>query len=73
MFINIVGIGGCIHHKYSSGVTIEQKVQKLEEDYGNHILEDEIFKIRHVFDAAKEKFLKVPDALKDMPKMDPKG
>lgn len=47
---------------------------KLEEQVdGNQNLEDEIAKIRHAFDDAKERFLKIPDALKEMPKLDPKG
>lgn len=45
---------------------------KLEKE-GSHILQDEIAKIRHAFTAAKDKFLKIPDALKEMPKLDPKG
>ena len=32
---------------------------------------DEIAKIRREFDAAKQSFLKIPQALKEMPKMNP--
>lgn len=46
---------------------------KLEKDAANCVLQDEIGKIRHAFTAAKDKFLKIPDALKEMPKLDPKG
>lgn len=35
--------------------------------------EEEIVKIRVEYNAAKERFLKIPDALKQMPKMNPKG
>lgn len=35
--------------------------------------EDEIAKIRREFDAAKHRFDKIPQALKEMPKMNPKG
>lgn len=45
---------------------------KLEKE-ANCVLQDEIGKIRHAFTAAKDKFLKIPDALKEMPKLDPKG
>lgn len=45
---------------------------KLEKE-GDRNLQDEIGRIRHAFTAAKDKFLKIPDALKDMPKLDPKG
>ncbi|XP_043815779.1 5'-nucleotidase domain-containing protein DDB_G0275467 isoform X3 [Manihot esculenta] len=52
---------------------------KLEEDTraemgGNSSLDtDEIAKIRQEFDAAKQSFLKIPEALKGMPKMNPQG
>lgn len=55
----------------------EQKVLKLEEDWRSEHdgpgLNDEIAKIRREFDAAKKSFLKIPEALKEMPKMNPKG
>ncbi|KAG1326488.1 5'-nucleotidase domain-containing protein [Cocos nucifera] len=35
--------------------------------------EDEIEKIRHEFEEAKRSFLKIPVAIKEMPKMNPKG
>lgn len=35
--------------------------------------DDEIAKIRREFDAAKQSFLKIPQALKEMPKMNPEG
>lgn len=37
------------------------------------VLNDEIAQIRREFDAAKQSFLKIPAALKAMPKMNPKG
>lgn len=41
---------------------------------GNSSLDtDEIAKIRQEFDAAKQSFLKIPEALKGMPKMNPQG
>lgn len=73
MFSKIVGIGESLHHKYRSIASTEQKLLKLEEEERNPIPKDEIAKIRHAFNAAKEKFLKVPDELKEMPKMNPKG
>ncbi|XP_051127518.1 uncharacterized protein LOC127248960 [Andrographis paniculata] len=67
------GIGGSLQHRYSPISGIEKRVKKLEQEEGSLIPEDEIAKIRHLFDDAKEKFRKVPDALKEMPKMNPKG
>ncbi|XP_028079642.1 5'-nucleotidase domain-containing protein DDB_G0275467-like [Camellia sinensis] len=61
--------GGC--RGYSSSISFEQKILKLEED--NQLAEEEIAKIRREFDAAKQSFFKIPDALKGMQKMDPNG
>lgn len=36
-------------------------------------MDDEIAKIRQEFNAAKQSFLKIPEALKEMPKMNPEG
>ncbi|KAK6151542.1 hypothetical protein DH2020_014177 [Rehmannia glutinosa] len=69
----VEGVGRSILRKFSSVFTTEQRVLKLEEKEGNPILEDEIAKIRYVFNTVKERFLKVPDALQEMPKTDPKG
>lgn len=48
----------------------EQTLLKFE---GTVIVDDEIAKIRREFDAAKQSFLKIPQALKEMPKMNPEG
>ncbi|KAL1553835.1 5'-nucleotidase domain-containing protein-like protein isoform X4 [Salvia divinorum] len=69
---DVEGVGGNVLRRFSSIITTEERVQKLEKE-GSHILQDEIANIRHAFTAAKEKFLKIPDALKEMPKLDPKG
>ncbi|GMQ02297.1 hypothetical protein CsSME_00048595 [Camellia sinensis var. sinensis] len=61
--------GGC--RGYSSSISFEQKILKLEED--NQLAEEAIAKIRREFDAAKQSFFKIPDALKGMQKMDPNG
>ncbi|KAF6155047.1 hypothetical protein GIB67_035794 [Kingdonia uniflora] len=37
------------------------------------VVEDDIAKIRHEFNEAKQSFLKIPEALKEMPKMNPQG
>lgn len=66
---HVEGFGGNILRRFSS---IEPQVLKLEKE-GDRNLQDEIGRIRHAFTAAKDKFLKIPDALKDMPKLDPKG
>ncbi|GFP85481.1 5'-nucleotidase domain-containing protein ddb_g0275467 [Phtheirospermum japonicum] len=62
-----------ILRKFSSIVTTEQRVLKLEVDEGNQNLEDEIAKIQHVLNSLKERFLKIPVALQGIPKTDPKG
>ncbi|KAL3623848.1 hypothetical protein CASFOL_032664 [Castilleja foliolosa] len=59
--------------KFCSIVKTEQRVLKLGVDEGNQNLEDEIAKIRHVFNSLKERFLKIPDVLHEIPKTDPKG
>ncbi|KAL2227995.1 UNVERIFIED_CONTAM: 5'-nucleotidase domain-containing protein [Sesamum indicum] len=69
----VEGVGGNILRTFSSVVATEQKVLKLEEEEGKQSLEDEIAKIRHVFNAAKQRFQKVPDTLREIPKTDPKG
>lgn len=37
------------------------------------VLQDDIARIRRDFLAAKENFFKIPDALKGIPKMNPRG
>ncbi|KAL8037269.1 hypothetical protein ABFX02_11G029500 [Erythranthe guttata] len=72
-FQPVEGVGGNTHRKFSSVVTAEQRVLKSEAEEGNQILEDDIHKIRHAFNTVKEKFLKIPDVLREIPKIDPKG
>ncbi|XP_030535730.1 5'-nucleotidase domain-containing protein DDB_G0275467 [Rhodamnia argentea] len=61
----------------SSICSPDQKVLKLGEDWQSEHdvpgINDEIAMIRREFDAAKKSFLKIPEALKEMPKMNPKG
>lgn len=47
--------------------------EKLLANANDSLSEEEITKIREEYNAAKEKFLKIPDALKQMPKMNPRG
>ncbi|XP_055822978.1 uncharacterized protein LOC129891592 isoform X3 [Solanum dulcamara] len=69
--------GGC--RRCSSIASSEPKVLKFEDqekllaNANDSLSEEEISKIREEYNAAKEKFLKIPDALKQMPKMNPKG
>ncbi|KDP42789.1 hypothetical protein JCGZ_00488 [Jatropha curcas] len=65
---------------YNAVHSTEATLLKLEnedrscEAGGNSVLDDEeVAKIRREFDAAKQCFLKIPEALKGMPKMDPEG
>lgn len=50
---------------------LKEKVSRLEDD--SSVPDDEIEKIRWEFNAAKRSFLNIPDALKEMPKMNPQG
>lgn len=71
-----VGGAGC---GYDTLASSNEKVLKLEEEEDARVesigsgLDDEVSRIRSEFDAAKRSFLKIPEALKDMPKMNPKG
>ncbi|CAN4113307.1 unnamed protein product [Withania somnifera] len=49
------------------------KEEKLLTNANDSLSEEEIARIREEYNDAKEKFLKIPDALKQMPKMNPKG
>ncbi|KAI5675663.1 hypothetical protein M9H77_06613 [Catharanthus roseus] len=60
----------------SSNVSWEQRVLEVEEvekQVRDPIFEDEIEKIRKEFNAAKQRFSNIPEALKQMPKMNPEG
>lgn len=61
----------------SSICSQNQKILKWEEHWQSEHdgpgLGNEIEKIRHEFDSAKKSFLKIPEALKEMPMMNPKG
>lgn len=46
-------------------------MKQVETD--DSLVNSEIERIRREFDAAKQSFLKIPDALKGMPKMNPEG
>ncbi|KAJ4958215.1 hypothetical protein NE237_025326 [Protea cynaroides] len=62
--------------RFSATVTLEETVLKCEDEYRQaegDVIGDEITKIRHEFDAAKQSFLKIPEAFKQMPKMNPNG
>lgn len=75
-FVDIVrlasnsGLGGGFRG-YSASLSPEERILKLEED--DQLAEDDIAKIRAQFDAAKQSFFKIPEAVKEMPKMHPKG
>ncbi|XP_021818888.1 5'-nucleotidase domain-containing protein DDB_G0275467 [Prunus avium] len=63
---------------YGGIASPEQTLLKLEDaetraGADTLVLDDEIAQIRREFDAAKQSFLRVPEALKAMPKMNPEG
>lgn len=49
------------------------KVESRDNPDGVVLPDDEIEKIRQEFVAAKKSFIQIPEALKEMPKMNPKG
>lgn len=77
-FLGFVGSNFCRYYG-TTVISSEERVLKLEEvekevkNANGPISEDEIEKIRREFHDAKQRFLKVPDAIKQMPKMNPEG
>lgn len=57
----------------------EKTVSKLDDEDNRRAeadtlaVDDEIVKIQHEFDAVRQGFQKIPEALKAMPKMNPEG
>lgn len=73
----LVGFGANVRG-YRGIPSSEQTISKFEErikqaEAENLVVNDDIDKIRRDFDAAKQSFLKIPEALKEMPKMNPEG
>lgn len=72
-----LGIGGSCRSYNASIISSERLVKLVDEgqlpDADTAAFEEKVAKIRQEFDAAKKMFLKIPDALKEMPKMDPEG
>lgn len=71
------GFGGS-YRSYTASIKYNERLLNLEDecqlpDTDNGFFEDKIAKIRQEFDAAKQRFLKIPEALKEMPKMNPEG
>ncbi|XP_059637586.1 uncharacterized protein LOC132279582 isoform X2 [Cornus florida] len=71
------GFGGNFR-SYNASVSPQQRVLKLEDEdqpveLSNLDVDDEIAKIRREFDAAKQGFSKIPDALKGMARTNPEG
>ncbi|OVA06916.1 HAD-superfamily hydrolase [Macleaya cordata] len=68
---------GFVVKEFSRKITVqvapEETVLKFENDTDVGIIEDDITKIQREFNAAKKSFLKIPEALKQMPKMNPEG
>ncbi|KAF3777501.1 5'-nucleotidase domain-containing protein [Nymphaea thermarum] len=66
------GLGfGCCLRKFSGGSPHIEKVLSYGVEDGT--INEKIARIREELDAAKRSFLDVPNAIKMMPKMDPKG
>lgn len=62
------GLGGSVR-RYSNGSRLEESISRFQEEAGD----DEITKIQRDFEAAKQSFRNIPEALKAMPKMNPEG
>lgn len=69
--LRILGLQGGGFRGYSVSLSPEENIVKLKED--DRLAEDDIAKIQDEFDTAKQKFSKIPEALKEMPRMHPKG
>ena len=70
----IYGLGFSGSSRSYSVVDSPQKgASDSKPDADNSVLDKEIAALRREFEAAKQSFLKIPDALKEMPKMNPKG
>uniref|UniRef100_A0A2N9HEK0 Uncharacterized protein n=1 Tax=Fagus sylvatica TaxID=28930 RepID=A0A2N9HEK0_FAGSY len=71
------GFGGSFIRGYSVIASCEQTVLRPHDEVGSvaadtlAIDDDELTKIRCEFDAARKSFHKIPEALKEMPKMNP--
>ncbi|XP_074304134.1 uncharacterized protein LOC141638687 [Silene latifolia] len=63
--ISLQGLGPGFCRHYS-----EQRVLTIDNE---DVVDDEVARIRREFDAAKQSFLNIPEALKSMPKMNPEG
>ncbi|KAK7291925.1 hypothetical protein RIF29_07482 [Crotalaria pallida] len=57
----------------SSGTSRSYSVLESSQQHNLLLLDEEIAAIRREFQAAKQSFLSIPHALKEMPKMNPKG
>ncbi|KAJ6731663.1 hypothetical protein OIU79_002902 [Salix purpurea] len=65
------GLGGNFR-SYNAFASTEQTVLKLDEVDGL-VLDGEVARIRGEFEAAKQGFLRIPETVKGMPKMNPEG
>lgn len=68
----LIGIEGNLFCSFSSIINSEKRLLNLE-GVRDKKFEDELAIIRKDYSTAKERFLKIPDALHGMQKMDPRG
>lgn len=68
-----LGFSGSFRRYYSASSSTEQSILSNSEDGGDLLLEKEIAVLRREFESAKQRFLKIPLTLQEMPKMNPKG
>ncbi|KAE8713984.1 hypothetical protein F3Y22_tig00110202pilonHSYRG00103 [Hibiscus syriacus] len=65
------GLGANVRGYKQTVSKFEEQIKRAEADTSE--VNDDIDKIRREFDAAKQRFLEIPEALKAMPKMNPEG
>ncbi|KAE8675848.1 HAD-superfamily hydrolase [Hibiscus syriacus] len=66
-----IGFGANVRCYKQTVSKFEEQIKRAEADTSE--VNDDIDKIRREFDAAKQRFLEIPEALKAMPKMNPEG
>lgn len=65
--------------RYDASLSSAEMASKIEKEAvdpcgdDHEILSDKIAKIKSEFDEAKQRFINIPTALKETPKLDPKG
>ncbi|GMH17833.1 hypothetical protein Nepgr_019674 [Nepenthes gracilis] len=62
------GLGGWLR-RFNAGTRLEETLSRIKDEG----IDDDVLKIQHEFNLAKQNFHKIPEALKAMPAMNPEG